>query len=146
MDNAQKAIMIGVGLFITIIVIAAVMLITGVGQDLLNQGTSQLSGISESLRTQMVDQYDGKRLTGSQVKSALADLINRSDTSVQVGINKSQKTTYKSSDVTSNTQKYTGQVIYNSNTGIIMVNFYTSDSGKLADTDTSWAGSKSDAP
>ena len=42
MDNAQKAIMIGVGLFITIIVIAAVMLITGIGQDLLNSGTQQL--------------------------------------------------------------------------------------------------------
>ena len=32
MDNAQKAIMVGVGLFITIIIIAAVMLITGIGQ------------------------------------------------------------------------------------------------------------------
>lgn len=46
MDNAQKAIMIGVGLFITIIIIAAVMLITGMGQNLLNKGQAQVSGIS----------------------------------------------------------------------------------------------------
>ena len=57
MDNAQKAIMIGVGLFITIIVIAAVMLITGMGQDLLNSGTQQLSGVSDTLRRQITDQY-----------------------------------------------------------------------------------------
>ena len=64
MDNAQKAIMIGVGLFITIIIIAAVMLITGAGQDLMNQGTQQIGNISESLRIQVTDQYDGKVLTG----------------------------------------------------------------------------------
>ena len=42
MDNAQKAIMIGVGLFITIIIIAAVMLITGMGQDMLVEGQQQV--------------------------------------------------------------------------------------------------------
>lgn len=36
MDSAQKAIMIGVGLFITIIIISAVMLITSEGQDIIN--------------------------------------------------------------------------------------------------------------
>lgn len=86
MDNAQKAIMIGVGLFITIIVIAAVMLITGIGQDLLNSGTQQLGGISESLRTQIIDQYDGKIMTGAQVKSAAIDLVNRNDSSMKVQI------------------------------------------------------------
>lgn len=86
MDNAQKAIMIGVGLFITIIVIAAVMLITGIGQDLLNSGTQQLGGISESLRTQIIDQYDGKIMTGAQVKSAAIDLVNRNDSSIIVQI------------------------------------------------------------
>ena len=50
MDNAQKAIMIGVGLFITIIIIAAVMLITGMGQDMINSSTSQVSNISSSLQ------------------------------------------------------------------------------------------------
>ncbi len=84
MDNAQKAIMIGVGLFITIIVIAAVMLITGIGQDLLNSGTNQLTGISESLRTQMAEEYDGKTFTTTQLKASCYDLVNRNDASVKV--------------------------------------------------------------
>ncbi|MDD2375955.1 MAG: hypothetical protein PHD15_01695 [Clostridia bacterium] len=71
MDNAQKAIMIGVGLFITIIVIAAVMTITGIGQDLLNQGQSQLSGISGQLQSQLQTQYDQIQMSGTLVKVAI---------------------------------------------------------------------------
>ena len=71
MDNAQKAIMIGVGLFITIIVIAAVMLITGIGQDLLNSGTQKASSISENLQASLTSQYDGTKLSGSAVISAV---------------------------------------------------------------------------
>lgn len=71
MDNAQKAIMIGVGLFITIIIIAAVMLITGMGQDMINSSTTQVSNISTSLQAQLTSQYDGTVLNGSQVISAV---------------------------------------------------------------------------
>lgn len=71
MDNAQKAIMIGVGLFITIIIIAAVMLITGMGQDMINTSTTQVSNISTSLQAQLTSQYDGTVLNGSQVISAV---------------------------------------------------------------------------
>ena len=81
MENAQKAIMIGVGLFITIIIIAAVMLITGMGQNLLNQGQSQVNGISESLMNDLFEQYNGKVLTGAQVKTAAVQLVNRDDAS-----------------------------------------------------------------
>lgn len=71
MDNAQKAIMIGVGLFITIIIIAAVMLITGMGQDMLNQGTQQLSQMSAQLQKQLTQDYDGTTMTGAQVLAAV---------------------------------------------------------------------------
>ena len=71
MDNAQKAIMIGVGLFITIIIIAAVMLITGMGQDLMNQGTQQLSQMSSQLQQQLTQEYDGTEMTGAQVLAAV---------------------------------------------------------------------------
>ena len=71
MDNAQKAIMIGVGLFITIIIIAAVMLITGAGQDLMNEGMNQLSGISANLQAQLTQDYDGKVMNGSDVIAAV---------------------------------------------------------------------------
>ena len=125
MDNAQKAIMIGVGLFITIIVIAAVMLITGVGQDLLNSGTQQLSGISESLRTQIIDQYDGKVMTGAQVRSAAVDLVNRNETSIKVKIDTEEvdSTSKVREKVTSTTQKYNATVTYDDKSGEVVVTF-----------------------
>jgi hypothetical protein len=76
MESAQKAIMIGVGLFITIIIIAAVMTITGIGQDLLNQGQSQLSGISGQLQSQLQTQYDQVTMSGSLVKAAINKYYN----------------------------------------------------------------------
>lgn len=91
MDNAQKAIMIGVGLFITIIIIAAVMLITGMGQNLLNKGQAQVSGISESLMNDLTQQYNGKTLSGSQVRSAAVQLINRDEAGITVVIKNSAK-------------------------------------------------------
>ncbi len=151
MDNAQKAIMIGVGLFITIIVIAAVMLITGIGQDLLNSGTNQLTGISESLRTQMAEQYDGKTFTLSQVTTACSDLISRNDSSIKIVVNAGDNKKYTFSDTATNdangssytqevkksmtnfntlkqhmgasTQKYVGSVDISDSTGIITVTF-----------------------
>ena len=71
MDNAQKAIMIGVGLFITIIVIAAVMLITGMGQDMLVSGQQEVSNISASLQSQLTSDFDGTTVTGAQVITAV---------------------------------------------------------------------------
>lgn len=88
MDNAQKAIMIGVGLFITIIVIAAVMLITGIGQDLLNSGTNQLSGITDSMDQSVIDQIDdnsGKTLGKSQAV-ALCDQIHSLNGTVKLKV------------------------------------------------------------
>lgn len=127
MDNAQKAIMIGVGLFITIIVIAAVMLITGVGQDLLNSGTQQLNGISDSLRQQVTDQYDEKIMTQSQVRAACIDLKNK-DTSIVVNVVNGSSTNTISGPTDTNipkngTQKYKGSVSYDSTTGIATVTF-----------------------
>ena len=71
MDNAQKAIMVGVGLFITIIIIAAVMLITGMGQELITGGQTQVSNISESLQAQLTSDFDNSTITGAQVISAI---------------------------------------------------------------------------
>lgn len=84
MDNAQKAIMIGVGLFITIIIIAAVMLITGAGQDLMNQGMGELSNISDSLSRQLYADYADGEFSGSQVISAIKKYAG-SDVKVYLG-------------------------------------------------------------
>jgi len=67
MDNAQKAIMIGVGLFITIIIISAVLLITRLGTDLVDSGTGELSGMTAGLQSQLLSKYDGKDIIGSQL-------------------------------------------------------------------------------
>lgn len=79
MDNAQKAIMIGVGLFITIIVIAAVMLITGMGQDLLNSGTKQVQDITSNINQNVMDSiaaYNGRTLGGVQTRSIVRTALN----------------------------------------------------------------------
>lgn len=111
MDNAQKAIMIGVGLFITIIIIAAVMLITGAGQDLMNQGTQQIGTISENLQASLTSQYDGTSLSGSQVISAvkanyktngLIVAVYNSNSTIQYG----KMTTTGSITLNSNNKRY----------------------------------------
>lgn len=85
MDNAQKAIMIGVGLFITIIIIAAVMLITGMGQNLLNKGTDKVSGISSQLDMTELEAYDNTKVTGAQVSSVVKKYWNDANIIVYVG-------------------------------------------------------------
>ena len=142
MDNAQKAIMIGVGLFITIIVISAVMLITQAGQDLMSQGQDQLGNISESLRIQVTEQYHGKTLTGSQVKAACSELIGK--TGVKVHLTESEITDPTSATpldsystakgkIKSSTQKYKCVVSYDANSGNAHVQFV----GELAEEKTS---------
>lgn len=71
MENSQKAILIGVGIFITIIIIAAVMLITGMGQDLINNSEDEFSSISSSLQAQLTSNFDEKQMTGAQVIAAV---------------------------------------------------------------------------
>ena len=71
MDNAQKAIMIGVGLFVTILIIAAVMLIVTPAIDMIRNATEQATQLSESVQNQLTLQYDDVNVTGAQVISAV---------------------------------------------------------------------------
>lgn len=79
MDNAQKAIMIGVGLFITIIIIAAVMVIVNMGQGLVNQGTQEVSKLSSEMQRSMTQEYDNKMKTGAEVLAAVKKYYNDPD-------------------------------------------------------------------
>lgn len=79
MDNAQKAIMIGVGLFITIIIIAAVMAITGMGQKIMTQGSSQVGNLSSQLQQQLTSDYDNVTLTGADVVNGIQKYYNDKD-------------------------------------------------------------------
>lgn len=71
MENAQKAIMVGVGLFITIIIISAVMLISSAGQDLINQSMDELNNLSDSFSRQLYSDFAGSTLSGSEVIAAV---------------------------------------------------------------------------
>lgn len=79
MDNAQKAIMIGVGLFITIIIISAVLLIVNLGTGLVDDATAELSTMSSSLQNQILQSYDNKVLSGVQVRSAVQQYLRSTD-------------------------------------------------------------------
>lgn len=76
MDNAQKAIMIGVGLFITIIIISAVLLITNLGTNLINNARGELGSMSTALQGQILSAYDAQKLSGSEVLSAVQQYEN----------------------------------------------------------------------
>ena len=82
MDNAQKAIMIGVGLFITIIIISAVLLIVNLGTGLVDDATAELSTMSSSLQNQILQSYDNKILSGVQVRSAIQQYMTATDMTV----------------------------------------------------------------
>ena len=71
MDNAQKAIMIGVGLFITIIIISAVLLISNLGTGLINDASENLGSMTTGLQNQILASYDGKVLSGTQLRAAV---------------------------------------------------------------------------
>jgi hypothetical protein len=87
MDNAQKAIMIGVGLFITIIIISAVLLIVNLGTGLMNDATSELGSVSATLRGQLLDNWDGKTKTGTEVLAFLRQYHNSSSVCIRVKTN-----------------------------------------------------------
>ncbi|MBQ8044296.1 MAG: hypothetical protein IJ272_09180 [Clostridia bacterium] len=84
MDNAQKAIMIGVGLFITIIIISAVLLITNLGTGLIGGAQTQLGTISTSLQNQILQSYDGKVMSGTEVLAAARQYENSTEIAVVI--------------------------------------------------------------
>lgn len=84
MDNAQKAIMIGVGLFITIIIISAVLLIVNLGTGLVDDATSELGSMSTTLQNSILQTYDGKIVSGTQVKAAINQYYSDPDVSLAV--------------------------------------------------------------
>jgi len=70
MDNAQRAIMIGVGIFITLLIIAAVMAIVNLGVGFINKGTDRAESLRDSIVNSLYDEYDGKTVSGARVVTA----------------------------------------------------------------------------
>lgn len=71
MDNAQKAIMIGVGLFITIIIISAVLLITNMGTGMIKKAETDIGSITAQMESEILTKYDGKVITGAETLEAV---------------------------------------------------------------------------
>ena len=127
MENAQKAIMIGVGLFITIIIIAAVMLITGMGQNLLNKGTDKAANIASQLDQTELEPYDNTKVIGSTVISVVKKYWNDPNIIIFVDNN---CTTSTSCTVSDKTTYYEGSNIsdYSSSHNGETVSMYTTAS------------------
>ena len=77
MDNAQKAIIVGVSLFITITLISVVVLITGIGNDAMRSSNKQLEGVSNNIASQLLADYDGTTITGASVIAAIKNFYDK---------------------------------------------------------------------
>ena len=84
MDNAQRAIMIGVGLFITILIIAAVMLIVTPAVNLINNASARLGNLEATLVNSLTAQYDETSVTGNQVVAAVTQYYYDEDMIIEV--------------------------------------------------------------
>jgi len=94
MDNAQKAIMIGVGIFLTILVISVVLIITNLGIGTTKNAGERINVISSALQKQLITQYDKTIVTAQDVTDAL-DLYNEQlNNNVLVGLGRIVNTTY----------------------------------------------------
>lgn len=77
MENTTKAIMIGVALFIVIGLVTAVVLVTTIGTDTMRNQDKNLQGVSESVATQIIDNYNNRDITGANVISAIKKFYNK---------------------------------------------------------------------
>lgn len=72
MDNASKAIMIGVGLFITVIIISAVLVVVNLGTGAMNNATNSMDALLDNLSSPR--DWDGKKdVAGADVNTLLAN-------------------------------------------------------------------------
>lgn len=92
MDNAQRAIMIGVGLFITILIIAAVMLIVTPAINLINNASGRIGNLETVLVNQLTAAYDETTVTGSQVIAAVTQYYYQEGMIIEVKASSTENT------------------------------------------------------
>ena len=101
------------------------MLITGMGQNLLNKGQAQVNGISASLQNDLFEQYNGKKMSGAQVRTAAVQLKNRDDaSSITIKIDgavKNDTAAINSATSATATKMYTGTVTQNIDAGTVTI-------------------------
>lgn len=114
MDNAQKAIMIGVGLFVTIIIISVVLLITNLGTGLADDAAENVRGISEGLQQQIALSYDDKEVTDKEV-IACAQMYGTTE-GIVINVGSTEVTTGAGAQTAAGTStSFIGNVVINDN-------------------------------
>lgn len=74
MDNATKAIMIGVGLFITVIIISAVLVVVNLGTGAMNNASNSMGSVLENLKSPL--DLKGTKLSAAQAKALVEKAQN----------------------------------------------------------------------
>ncbi|MDQ0110654.1 ABC transporter permease [Paenibacillus harenae] len=90
MNNAQRALLIAAGLFLTIALITLVVNLFGSAQEASKQAQDDFSSMQTELSAAAFDGYDNTTMTGSQVLNALRKFGGRSNFGIQVITGKNQ--------------------------------------------------------
>jgi len=86
MENAQRSIMIAVGIFIVILIISIVMLIVNLGINTTNKSSEKIVGISKSLEKNLITMYDDKMVSGEGVLDAIEKYNAQIDYNIMLGV------------------------------------------------------------
>lgn len=84
MNNAQRALLVAAGLFLTIALITLVVNLFGSAQEASKQAQNDFSSMQTELAAQAFDGYDNTTLTGSQVLNAIRKYNNKTSFGIQV--------------------------------------------------------------
>ena len=77
MENATKGLMIAGAILIAIVLIGIGVALVSQSQGFMSTGTSQISDMEKSAFNSPIEQYEGPRRTGSDVKALLTKLNTR---------------------------------------------------------------------
>lgn len=142
MNNAQRALLVAAGLFLTIALITLVVNLFSSAQEASKQAQNEFTTMQNELAATQFSMYDNAIVTGSQVKAAIRKYINREGFFIQVTTGKNRaagesglvygpngtRNLNQAEDVTSNhyinpSGKFKGQVIYDQNQVVIGIIF-----------------------
>lgn len=84
MNNAQRALLVAAGLFLTIALITLVVNLFGSAQEASKQAQNDFSSMQTELAAQAFDGYDNTTLTGSQVLNAIRKYSKKASFGIQV--------------------------------------------------------------
>ena len=97
MSNAQRALLVAAGLFLTIALITLVVNLFGSAQDASKQAQNEFSAIQTELAEQTFLVYDNTKLSGSQVLNAIRKFKDKDSFGLQVRTGKNVAVGYSGS-------------------------------------------------